>query len=72
MNNSNELEAGGVNRILAVVRNNLFWLELTNWKSTNIPIDFTLPIFPLQKHALSTINHAYLKICTENEIDRLV
>ena len=38
MNNSNELEAGGVNRILAAVRNNLFWLELTNWKSTKIPI----------------------------------
>jgi hypothetical protein len=30
MNNSNELETGGVNRILAAVRNNLFWLELTS------------------------------------------
>jgi hypothetical protein len=30
MNNSNELEAGGVNRILAAVKNNLFWLDLTS------------------------------------------
>jgi len=36
VNNSDELEAGGVNRILAAVRNNLFWLELTtdNFRGT--------------------------------------